>query len=903
MDDGQWGEVRRIFDAVCDLPPELQRTQVDALTVDSDTREEVLALLAAETRTVLGGRSALDQAIRLAAAPELQAGDQVGPWRLVRQIGEGGMGAVFLAERADELFDQQVAIKILRGLPDGLAVERLAGERRILAGLQHPGIARLYDGGTTPAGQPYLVMEYVDGRPLDAHCRERGLGLTARLQLFLRICEAVQAAHARLVVHCDLKPSNVLVRADDSPALLDFGIAHLLGEGGGAPPGFCTPAYAAPELQAGDPATIASDVFGLGMLLVELLAGGRVGVRTGAAAVPAPSALAGPDCPWRRHLRGDLDAIAAQACALAPADRYGSVAELAADVERHLHMQPVRVRSADRFYAAQRFVRRRWRELGLATAVLVLAAGFVWRLEAARAHAEHEAEIARQVSGFLVSMFEASDPRVRGARAADDIPVAEVLDRAAGRIEHELEAAPVVRARLQGVIGMAYRNMGDIRRALPLLAASAESLVAAGPEQLDEAAGILNMLAGSLASDRYGEQGEAMARRALELMGPDWPDSFRIAQSYNSLGLSLLSQQRYADAEAAFKQALWRHEEAGRDQFIAVSLDNLGMAYRRRGNLAAARQVFERSLPITEGLFGVMSYDYWAGFSEYALLLADEGRLEEAQRAFEENLARAPEIFGEHSAYFSSEHVRLGGVLLARGDYLGAEPVVARAVELSAEVMGTGSYAHTLALALRGALADARGDSGAAEADYLRVFEIRKEVIGASHPDTLDAMLVLGLSRLRAGREGAGLVRSAIAGWSALLPADSVNALRLAHVETEVLLLAGQLDAAAAVLRRVAADVARVGPRAALQHRVLQARLDSLGGDPDVALQAWQRAVDAAGALHGADSAATAVWRLPLADALQVVGDNDAAAGQRERARPVLQRQLLPESPLLARLP
>jgi len=898
MDAMGTSELRRVFEAVCDLPPETRRAQVHALTTDPALREEVLALLAAESRTLLGGRSGVEAAMHNAMRPEVQAGDALGPWRLVRQIGSGGMGAVFLAERADELYAQQVAIKLLHGVPDGRAVARLADERRILATLHHPGIARLYDGGTTPAGQPYLVMEHVEGLPLDAHCRVHQLGLDARLDLLVSICHAVQAAHARLVVHCDLKPGNVLVREDHSPVLLDFGIARLLGDTGGVAPGYYTPAYAAPELRAGAPATVVSDVFGLGMLLVELLATRPVGARRDGSAVPLPSALAAPDCAWRARLPGDLDAIAARACAPAPEDRYASAQALAEDIQRHRRLLPVHARADERGYGLRRFTRRRWRELLVGVAVFCLAAGFVWRVDEARARAEHEAEIARQVSGFLVSMFQAADPRERGARAADRITVAEVLDRAAARVDEELHDAPVVRARLKGVIGTAYRNMGDMQRSMPLLGDAAEGLAAVGGEQIDEAVRFLNMLASSHAANRHGEQGEAMARRALVLLGPDWPDSFRVAQSYNSLGLSLLAQQRYDEAEAAFRHALHLHEVAGRDQFISVSLDNLGMSLRRRGQLDAAWTVFERSRPITERLFGTMSFDYWTSHTERSLLVADAGHLVEARTAFSENLARAPQIFGEHSIYYASENARLGSVLVRMGAYRDAAPVLARAVTSAEEVMGADSFSVSLALLLRGALAEATGDPAAAEADYRRALTIREALLGPGHPDTSEAALELGLRLLRAGRPGGeALVRRAMADWAPRVPHDSVNGVRIMQGEAEMLLGTGRADAAADVLARVAPHAGRVGPEYAVRQRLLEARLQDGRGHPALASTAWRAAVDAAASLYGADSAATARQRLALADALDASGDAPAAAVERRRALPVLGREQVATGP------
>src|SRR5690606_2952448 len=364
--------------------------------------------------------ASLDRALRplgelMAALPEteLQVGDRLGQWQLVERLASGGMGTVFVAERVDGLFRQRVAIKLLRGVGSDPGIAgRMAEERRILAGLGHPGIARLFDGGTTPSGHPYLVMEYIDGPPLDAHCRHHGLGLHERLQLFLRVCRAVQAAHQRLVVHCDLKPSNILVRDEVAPVLLDFGIARVLGQGQGGddPSAFCTPAYASPEQLAGASVDVTSDVFSLGVLLVELMARrttGR-GIDDRDRPVPLPSVLAQDDPGWARALRGDLDAITAKACALDPAQRYPTVEAFAGDIERHLAHRPVTARAATPGYRAGRWLRRHWRLAAIGVMVATLVAVFVWRVGTERDRAEREAREAQLVSDFLVDAFDVS---------------------------------------------------------------------------------------------------------------------------------------------------------------------------------------------------------------------------------------------------------------------------------------------------------------------------------------------------------------------------------------------------------------------------------------------------------------------------------------------------------------
>ncbi|WP_024889372.1 serine/threonine-protein kinase [Luteimonas huabeiensis] len=907
MSEDDWKALRRLFDAVCDLPPETWEDRLQALTADAALRRETLALLRSATRALRRAEGAVDAAIEQALGAEIGPGDMLGPWRVERRLGSGGMGVVLLAERADGLYAQRTAIKVLHGLPDAGAVERLAEERRILAGLQHPHIARLYDGGTTPQGQPYLVMEYVDGRPVDAYCREAGLGLEARLQLFLKICGAVQAAHARLVVHCDLKPANVLVREDGEPVLLDFGISRLLTAGGadaGRGHGW-TPGYAAPEVVAGQAPGIAGDVYGLGVLLLELVAGRALDRprEDDRAAVPAPSAWAPGGLPWRRRLRGDLDAIVARACAHDPDARYATVDALAEDVRRHSRLLPVRARAGERSYRARRLLRRRWRETAAGALALALCLGFVWRLDGARARAEHEAEVSRQVGGFLVSMFEAADPRARGARGGETIAAREVLDRAAERIDGELDASPEVRARLQGVIGMAYRNMGDIPRSLPLLRAAADGLAAAGGPHLDEASRILNMLSATYANNRDGEAGERLARRSLALLGPDYPDSFRVAQAYNSLGLSLVAQQRYDAAEDAFRQALMRHEAAGRERFVGVTLDNLGVLHRRRGQLEAAERAFRRSGPIFLREHGELSYEYWTHRTEHALAVADAGRLAEARAMLERNLEAAPKLFGEHSVYYASEHVRLASVLLRQGDYTGAEPLAAAGERLFGEVMGTDSFVHSLALEATAALAEARGDPARAEAAYRRVLAVREASVGAAHPDTLDASLQLGLFLARAGRVDAdAFLQRAFDGWLPRLPADSANAVRIRQARAEWLTLAGRLGEAERALREVDADARAAGPHHAVRQRALLAAWRQRNGPAAAAVAAWREAVDAASSLYGADAAVVAAWRVPLAESLAAAGDAEGASLQAARAAAVLSLQSMPQSPLLARL-
>lgn len=361
---------------------------------------------------------------------------RIGPYRILRQLGEGGMGVVLLGERADGEFVKQVAIKLMRGFGSVRMRSHLKRERQLLAQLEHPNIARLYDGGATEAGEPYLVLEYVDGERLLAWLA-RAPSLEARLRLFACLCRAVHFAHQRLVIHCDIKPGNVMVRADGSPVLLDFGIARLLADAGDGASAtgtlLATPAYASPEQLAHRPLTSATDVYALGLVLYEILAGKlppRDATATDAELPPPSRMLAGTNQPidktLRRKLRGDLDRIVRLAVRQEPAARYASAAAFAADIEAWLEGRPVQAAGQAWGYLARRFVRRhRFAVATFALALALIVGLTLWlalALEQAReaeATARRAAATAEQSTVYLEDLFGGLDPRVRVGQPLD----------------------------------------------------------------------------------------------------------------------------------------------------------------------------------------------------------------------------------------------------------------------------------------------------------------------------------------------------------------------------------------------------------------------------------------------------------------------------------------------------
>ena len=527
MDRERWLQVRDLFERALDQPGDARAAFLDAAcAADPELRQQVDALLAAEadspaTLAIDVPTSMLRDALSAPTHPapaDQWAGLRLGAWRLDREIGRGGMGAVYLAERADGQYRQRAAVKLVRSGWDADTLrERFRRERQILAQLEHPNIAHLLDGGVSDDGKPYLVLEYVDGCDLISWCDQARLDIRARLELFATVCDAVGHAHRKLIVHRDLKPSNILVDADGKVKLLDFGIAKLLQDEADdrASTRVFTPEYAAPEQLRGDPVTTSVDVHALGVILFELLTGAHpypVDTPTPAAYSQAvltgepstPSRVAGDSSHQGRQLaqrrrsnpvvlsgrlRGDLDAIVLKALRKDPAQRYLSVADLADDVRAYLGHRPVAARRGRLRYRLGRFLRRNALASALAATVLLLLIGglllALWQAGQTRLQrdmARAEAGNARAVSAFLASVFEQANPEFTDG---NEPRVRELLDRAVERIDGETGMHAAVRSNLLATMGHAYQGLGEHPRASELLQrALADAQASADPELL-----------------------------------------------------------------------------------------------------------------------------------------------------------------------------------------------------------------------------------------------------------------------------------------------------------------------------------------------------------------------------------------------------------------------------------
>ena len=464
------------------IAPEERESFVQAACgSDHELRVELQSLLAAHRAQ--GPLDSSPEFLISDSDPELPAelpGAQVGPYRLLRHIGEGGMGSVWLAERIDGVVKRAIALKRPHVSWIGTLAERTIQERDILAGLEHPNIARLYDAGVTDRGEPYLALEFIDGVPITQYCEAHRLTVRQRLQLLLQVLEAVQYAHTRLVTHRDIKPSNILVSGEGRVHLLDFGIARLLSQElsdaqsqGGGP---FTPDYASPEQIRGEPIGTASDVYSLGVVSYEVLTGARpykLTARGGPALTSeigrvvcrsASEAVADPKD--KRSLQGDLDAILAKALQQNPIQRYTSVGSFAADIERYLASRPVLARpNSFRYRAAKWVARYRWQTASIAVAVIALLAGAAvafWQAHQARM----EAARAEQVKSFALSILESADT---DSGAGAETTAVQLLQTARLRVEKELAGRPGMAAELMGAIGYGLLGQNRAQEAADIL--------------------------------------------------------------------------------------------------------------------------------------------------------------------------------------------------------------------------------------------------------------------------------------------------------------------------------------------------------------------------------------------------------------------------------------------------
>jgi serine/threonine-protein kinase len=910
MTPERWAAAQQLFEAALDQPATGRAAYIDAQAADTELARLVHDLLKADAAEESGRpltdvvKEAVDAVTAAAPAPL----ERLGPYRLVRMLGEGGMGAVYLAERDDDEFLQQVAIKVVRGLLDPERVRQFRTERQILAWLEHPNIARLLDGGTTGEGLPYLVMEHVEGVPIDRYCDEARLEVAARLRLFLTVCDAVSHAHRSLIVHRDIKPGNILVTDDGQVKLLDFGIARLALESGVADaavsagqPRMMTPFYASPEVVRGGQVTTAADVYALGVLLHELLTGTRpLRFRTMTSEEvervvchvdPVPPSVAatdddGPAPPaadraarrrvtpaaLRRTLTGDLDAIVGSALAKDVTARYASVEALAADIRAHLERRPVQVRAASWRYLAGRFVvRHRWSVAAASVALLAaIGAAVMFSIQAAHLAAERdrtarERDTAQQVQRFLTELFEVSNPKA--SPNGSTVTARELLDRGAERIDTELAGQPVVQARLLATIGDVYGSLGAYARSAALLERAVQIRRATlGPDDPDTLDALEALGEATRQLGRY-DDAERLHRDVLAARRRLGAAPSLVASSLNNLGLTLDERGRPADAEPLLREAVaaWRTSEADAEN-VAIGLNNLAAVLRHEGRAADAVPLLEESIAIRRRRVGDGHPALAPALGQLGQVFNQLGELARAEPLLRESFTIRQRVYGEDHPDTQTARNNLASLMQDLGDLAGAEALYREALTSLRARLGGEHPDVAVQLNNLASLLEDRGRLAEAEPLYRESLAIRRKAFGEANAGVARVQHNLGRTLLAMGR-----VREAGEYAGAALPIRR-QVLPAGHFEIALnrLLLA---DVLAGERRRADADAAY---RAAIE-ALIRARgaEDLLVADARLGYAAFLRATGQATAalpraLEGQRARAARLpaghWRRALAD-------------------------------------
>ena len=861
----QWERLQAIFHELLDAPPGERTARLDAATDDPALRAEVLALIEAHDS---GGRlDSIAEGIGAVGAgapdplPPLPAHHRVGRYAVLRKIARGGMGAVYLAERADGQFESTVALKILRRDMESEELRRrFLAERQILARLNHPNIARLLDGGLTDEGSPYFVMEHVEGVPLDDYCDLHRLTVRERLRLFRTVCGVVEHAHRSLVVHRDLKPSNILVTEAGTVKLLDFGIAKVLDpdhfpvETSRTVTGvrLLTPEFASPEQLRGDPVTTASDVYQLGLILHALLTG-RLPTRTAEGSTPRPDPAPPVDRPsatirepgrheatedgatdtaiaaarrttpdrLRRMVEGDLDNIVLRALREEPDRRYGSVQQLSDDVRRHLEGLPVTARPERLGYLAVKFVRRHW--AGVAAAATVVLA-LLAVAAAAHLHAERvarERDRARQVTRLLLEMFEAAGPTV--ARG-DTLTVAAVLEQGADRIVTGLQDDPRLQATMLGTIAAVYQDLGDWAAGLAH-ARTAHELRATvlGPDHRETVASLVQL---SALHTMLGapDSGAVYGRRALERA--EHYRGNRALLAARAAGGTGHAHQVLGDVDGARAHqeraiAIARAipgDSARLD--LALFLNNLAWIHENRQQPDRALAALREALAIREALLEPDHPRLQTTLGGLGAMLLRHGRLAEADSILTRHLALVRRIYPPGHSAIAGAHHSYARVLTRKGELDGAERHLRGALAGFREADGDRSVGVAQTLNDLGLfLHHRRGDPGGAEQAFREAAAVFADLRGPRDPWTAVVEGNLGVALHGQDRyaEAATVLARSVAALEASYAADSpLLAAPLVHYGS-VLTHLGRVGEAEPTLQRAAAIAETAGDSATVR--------------------------------------------------------------------------------------
>ena len=682
----RWQVLDDLFQRVSEMDHSLRDDFVrSACGCDAELRKELEALLAVADKTLGWLKKPVDNAARELAF----TGRRIGSYILLRLLGEGGMGSVFLAARADEQYQQFVAIKMMHAdlWQSEIMLERFRAERQILANLNHPNIARLLDGGMTPEGTPYLVMEYVAGVPLDEYCRANIVSVDKKLDLFLRICSAIEYAHKNLVVHRDIKPANVLVSDDGAPKLVDFGIAKLVdAEGTAAAKAttrLMTPEFASPEQLRGESITTATDVYGLGVLLYYLFSGthpfaehsGNPAemMRRICEVEPQPPSSIASNVGDRRGSERDLDRIVLMAMQKQPERRYPSVTALARDVFAYNNGYPLFARTGGLGYRATKFVLRHKLMVGGLMLFAITLAGFSIEMAVLTQRANRERLKAEREATFLADMFRAASPQEARGRT---ITARELLDRGRDRVDKELASEPEVRASLLYNIGQSYSRLGFYDRAKEMAERSYEiRKQTLGPRDPATAESLFLLAFTTRINGEYAEA-EPLFRQTLDIRRARLgDDSIPVADSLSSLGDCQFLEGKHEEAEANLRGALATFRRHG-PNLGSSTRDYLARLLLRKGDYLEAVQLLTEAVEIDRRNEGINGPNYTITLHNLAGALWSVGDLYTAKAKATESLETKRRVLGNDHPDLGYPLNILGVVALDEGDWRKAEPLL-----------------------------------------------------------------------------------------------------------------------------------------------------------------------------------------------------------------------------------
>jgi len=902
----RFDELDKIFEAALDLP-ETERARFLAERCDDpEVRAKIARLLddASGGDTLLPPAGALEGPLGEAFAFELSGatndglapGRRIDDFELVRPLGRGGMGEVWEAEQLAPV-RRRVALKLIRpGLDSERLLARFESERQALALMSHPNIARVFDGGTTSSGRPYFVMEYVDGEPITDYCERVRATVDERLDLFVEVCEGVQHAHHRGIVHRDLKPSNILVSIEDgrpAPKIIDFGIARavtdpLSGESFLTEYGefVGTPEYMSPEQAAGDPADVdtRTDVYALGVLLHELLvasrplesetlrglgvvellrvvrevepplAGNRLESLSGEELERTAAARRESGAGLVRRVRGDLEWIVARALDKDREHRYGSPHELAADIRRHRADEPVLAGPPSTGYRLRKLVRRHRGAVAaglLVAASLVAGAGLsLWQaIRATRAErvARSEAETAKQVSDFLIGLFERSDPSIAKGQ---DPTATEILERGRQKLETELAGQPLIRARLLATIGGILRKLGHYDEARPLVESSLEIRMRELPEGHPDRAHALTNMARLEAEVANDEKAEELFRQALaglaEALGPEDP---QVLDAQVELADVIKRRGRYEEAVDLYRQSALALERivGPEDTLVGHAWSGAGNALYRLGRLEEAEAAHRRALAIYEETLGPDAPSVALVLGNLTGTLAPMGRYDEAKETGRRALAIHEKVYGPDHRFVATALTNLATVYGGNGELDEAERLILRALEIRKKVFGPDSPETGIDYKNLGHLATLRGDYASAEQYLTLSLEIDRTRLGPEHPRVAWDLGALGGLALRRARwqEAEEMLAQSLALYRDKAGAPPAEVARLERDLARVALGRGNVEAAAEHVAEAETALAASGPENPTLPSVLQTRgrIELARGDLAAAAEALERSI------------------------------------------------------------